>query len=289
MVRHVSRWKPCKIRVFVMQLSKFLPAPIRRWVRKRLTIYVYTYGFRPSPKIEEQTLTFSFGERRFGVKANYRTALYDMIAEVADYDCYQLKKLSFRPDKQNYFVDIGANVGVTAIVLSQFPNAHVSCYEPDPENCVLLRENVNLNSLTNVKVFEAAVGSENGKLTFQTHGESTGGHLLTDDSGSNGTEAGAEMVTVDTVTLERAIAQTGSLEIDLLKCDCEGGEYALIDQITPELAARIRNLTIEIHDLDQRRNVKTISDKLANLGYEISIIPDMWERGALHLLLAQRR
>src|ERR1700733_13516909 len=272
-----------------MQLSKFLPPPIRQFVRDRLTVYVYTYGFRPSSKIEEQTLSFWFGGRRFGVKANYRTALYDLIAEVVDYDCYQLRKLSFHPNKQNYFVDIGANVGVTAIVLSQFPNAQVSCYEPDPENCVLLQENVSLNGLSNVKVFEAAVGSTNGKLTFQPHAESTGGRLLSSDSDTNGAENGARMLTVDAVTLERAIMQSGGVEVDLLKCDCEGGEYALINQLTPELAARIRNLSIEIHDLDAKRNVKAISEKLAGLGYEISIIPDMWERGALHLLLASRR
>jgi hypothetical protein len=47
-------------------------------------------------------------------------------------------------------------------------------------------------------------------------------------------------------------------------------------------------LTIEVHDLDQRRNVEWISQKLSGLGYQVSCIPDLWERSALHLLLARR-
>jgi len=43
-----------------------------------------------------------------------------MIAEVVDYDCYQLKKLEWESGRDRYIVDIGANVGVTALVRSRF-------------------------------------------------------------------------------------------------------------------------------------------------------------------------
>ena len=71
-------------------------------------------------------------------------------------------------------------------------------------------------------------------------------------------------------------------------CDCEGGEYDLLEQLTPSLAARIRNLTIEVHDLDSQYNVEWVRCKLAGLGYEVSSIPDLWEHGALHLVLARQ-
>jgi FkbM family methyltransferase len=250
-----------------------------------MTVYVYTYGFRPSSSIQEQLLTFSFGGHRFAVKADRRTALYDMILEVVDYDCYQLQKLDWARDRDHHIVDIGANVGVTALVLAQIPGARVTCYEPDPGNCALLRENVESNGLKNVTVREAAVGPSNGKLPFQLHAESTGGSLA-----PNGSSSGAKTTSVDGVTLDRAAAECadGNGEIALLKCDCEGGEYDLLEQLTPSLASRIRNLTIEVHDLDQRRNVGWISGKLSGLGYEVSCIPDLWERGALHLVLARR-
>jgi FkbM family methyltransferase len=266
-----------------MKLSRLLPPPIRQFVRDRMTVYVYTYGFRPSPSIVEQILTFSLGGREFTAKANYRTALYDMIAEVVDYDCYQLKKLEWQPHRDHFIVDIGANVGVTALVLAQIPGARVTCYEPDPENCALLRDNIERNGLRNVSVRQAAVAGSDGKLQFQPHTESTGGFLAADGAGS-----GAQTLTVDAVTLERVLEESATGEIDLLKCDCEGGEYEILEGFTPELAARIRNLTIEVHDLDRNRNIEWISQKLSGLGYQVSCIPDLWERSALHLLLARR-
>ena len=95
-----------------MKLSKLLPPPIRQFVRDRMTVYVYTYGFRPSRSIAEQILTFSSGGRALTARADYRTTLYDMIAEVVDYDCYQLKKLEWEPHRDHFILDIGTNVGV---------------------------------------------------------------------------------------------------------------------------------------------------------------------------------
>jgi FkbM family methyltransferase len=267
-----------------MKLSSLLPPPVRKFVRERMTVFVYTYGFRPARSIGEQLITFSFGGREFAVKADHRTALYDMILEVVDYDCYQLKKLAWKPVLEHNIVDVGANVGVTAVVLAQIPGARVTCYEPDPGNCALLRDNVTRNGLNNVTVREAAVGSSDGKVQFQTHAESTGGSLA-----RNGSKSDANTMTVDAVTLDRLVQESAGDDgtIALLKCDCEGGEYDLLGQLTPPLAARIRNLTIEVHDLDRQRNVEWVRGTLEGLGYEVSVIPDLWERGALHLVLAR--
>ena len=93
-----------------MKLSKLVPPPFREFLRQRLTVYVYTYGFRPSKSIAEQTFTFVHSGHSFSVKADHRTALYDMIAEVVDYDCYQLNKLDWESGRDRYIVDIGAEI-----------------------------------------------------------------------------------------------------------------------------------------------------------------------------------
>ncbi len=266
-----------------MKLSKLVPPPFREFLRQRLTIYVYTYGFRPSKCIAEQIFTFLHSGRSFTVKADHRTALYDMITEVVDYDCYQLEKLEWEPGQDRHIVDIGANVGVTALVLSQIPGARVVCYEPDKGNCGFLRSNIKRNQVSNVSVVQAAVADFDGALEFQMDTESTGGRLL-----GAGTASSKPTVKVDSVSLTGVLEQFGDHEVDLIKCDCEGGEYSIIEQITSSVAARIRNLSVEVHDLDSSRNLQTISAKLTSLGYKLSCIPDMWERSALHLLLARR-
>jgi FkbM family methyltransferase len=105
-----------------------------------------------------------------------------MIAEVVDYDAYQLNLISWNANAERHIIDIGANVGVTALVLSQIPGVKVTCYEPDPENCKLLQQNLDLNRLTNVKVFQAAVTNVNGTTEFQTDEESTGGRVASERS-----------------------------------------------------------------------------------------------------------
>jgi len=248
-----------------------------------MTIYVYTYGFRPSAVIEEQALTFKVAGQTFTVRADYRTALYDMITEVVDYDAYQLKQIPWGANGPRHIIDIGANIGVTALTLSQIPGASVTCYEPDPDNCKLLQRNIEFNRLTNVRVFQAAVANNNGTIDFHTDLESTGGRIADERSPSKRSK-----IRVPANTLGTAIQQCESPMVDLLKCDCEGGEYGIIDQLTPELAARIRNISMEVHDLNERLNVQRISDQLSRLGYRLTCKPDMWERSALHLLLAIR-
>jgi FkbM family methyltransferase len=266
-----------------MKLTKWLPKALEKFVRERMTIYVYNYGFRPSAVVREQIFKFKIASGEMTVKADYRTALYDMIAEVIDYDAYQLQQLQFDSNSEHHILDIGANVGVSAIVFSQIPRATITCYEPDPGNCAFLRQNLKLNGITNVKVFQAAVATVNGTTEFQIDEESTGGHVV-----RGSVKGKSQKIKVSVTTLERAIDDCGSDVIDLLKCDCEGGEYDIVEQITPKLAKRIRNITVEVHDLDQSHNLQSISSHLSRLGYQLSHKPDMWERSALHLLLATR-
>lgn len=52
------------------------------------------------------------------------------------------------------------------------------------------------------------------------------------------------------VTMENLLDESGIGTVDFLKCDIEGGEYALFDG-GPAWLARVRNLALEIHDGDK--------------------------------------
>jgi FkbM family methyltransferase len=62
-------------------------------------------------------------------------------------------------------VDAGANVGAASVWFSlQFPEARIFAIEPNRENAELCR--LNTRSLPNVKVIEAAIGSEPGTVSL---------------------------------------------------------------------------------------------------------------------------
>lgn len=69
--------------------------------------------------------------------------------------------------REGIFVDVGANVGATAIPVAVCNRKqHIVCFEPHPANCKRLRENRNMNKLEHVRIEEKAVSDVSGKIAF---------------------------------------------------------------------------------------------------------------------------
>jgi len=70
------------------------------------------------------------------------------------------------PDK-GAILDIGANIGIMTVTLARrFPHAGVYSFEPMPQNLKALKRIIRYFKLKNVKLFEMALGEENGELTM---------------------------------------------------------------------------------------------------------------------------
>ena len=61
-------------------------------------------------------------------------------------------------------------------------------------------------------------------------------------------------------------------QIDLLKIDCEGNELNVIDGINDEHWPIIKQIVIEVNDINGRFNY--IHEKLTNSGYKIKVTKD---------------
>ncbi len=66
------------------------------------------------------------------------------------------------------YIDIGANVGVTVIPAAKSigASARVIAFEPHPSICSYLKENIELNNLTNVEIHNCALGNQRGEINF---------------------------------------------------------------------------------------------------------------------------
>jgi 31-O-methyltransferase len=79
--------------------------------------------------------------------------------------------------------------------------------------------------------------------------------------------------------LSNVVAEQHIETIDLLKIDVEGSEQEVLRGIAPADWPKIRQLAIEVHDLDGRP--QQIAELLRGLGYQVTLTATHWEIGAV--------
>jgi FkbM family methyltransferase len=269
-----------------LKTKKALKENVKEFVR-RIFRFQPGYEFAPARSIQKQSAEFLFRGRSLTVEADHTTPLYDTIAEIVDFDCYQLSEVKFAGAREAVVLDIGAHIGIAAVVLGQLHPGPIVCFEPFPRNYELLQANLKRNGLTQAEVVRAAVTETDGEVEFEVNpGISVIGHVTSTLRGDP--LAFSQKLQVASVSLREALAPFPNSTVELIKMDCEGGEYAIVEQINSSLARRIRHMTLEVHDIDPQRNVSTLSERLKSLGYQLRYKKEMHKRMGLHHLLASR-
>ncbi|MDJ0460312.1 non-ribosomal peptide synthetase [Streptomyces sp. H27-C3] len=196
--------------------------------------------------------------------------------------------------------DVGANIGMfTLFAGSRCPDATIHAFEPIPPVFDSLRRNVELHGL-NAKVYDCGLAAEAKEETFtfyrhntvisssvttaeQAH-EMVRSYLrnqeeLTED-GTAGAVAGdalvdelvdarldSEQFTCRLRTLSEIISEESIDRIDLLKIDVENAEYEVLKGIHWRDWPKIRQLVVELHDVDGQ--LEKITTLLRALGYDV--------------------
>jgi len=161
-------------------------------------------------------------------------------------------------------VDIGANVGIFAVYAAQSnPRAKIYCYEPERLNFDSLRLNIDINGLDDrVAAFPCAVASDTrGRELAITESLSNSFHMV---------PSGSRTQTVACTTLGQILDQHDLKQVDLLKLNCEGSEYEILEECPDADLARVSNIRLEYHNLDgANRNGEALSTLLVARGYTI--------------------
>jgi FkbM family methyltransferase len=118
------------------------------------------------------------------------------------------------------FFDIGANIGSYTLIAAEQANAIVVSFEPHPISFRLLQFNVNLNSRTNVRLYNIALSNEQ-LLAFLTDVPELSVNRLTGIS--NGTELVVQCDTLDHFCEDQQIIPK------LVKIDVEGHEVSVLE------------------------------------------------------------
>jgi len=135
-----------------------------------------------------------------------------LIVEIINHDEYKLNSINFQ--NVNTILDVGASMGIFSILAhKKFPKAKITCIDPNPHTIGLLKKNVK----SFATVIEGALSYE--KDIYMVFGE-------TDFEAGVSTNPRSKDYKVQPYTLKELIPNG----CDLLKLDCEGGEYDLFEK-----------------------------------------------------------
>lgn len=177
------------------------------------------------------------------------------------------------------FVDAGANIGYFSVLAAAAvgPAGAVYAFEPDPDNCRLLRDNVLLNGVQQVvHVVEAALADRDGDAPLYLSEDNLGDHQLFTD--------GAPRPAVRVALVDGGSYLAGRIgRLDLLKVDTQGAEFLVLSGLMPllrQLPAPPRIL-IELTPYSLRAagaSGRGLVELLASLGQPLHIVDHIEHR-----------
>lgn len=163
-------------------------------------------------------------------------------------------------------IDIGANIGAfSTYAATQSSDVKVYAYEPFPQNVDWLRFNLKNSDLNNVAVFQQAVARSPGMRSLQVNRFSWICHSLIATE-----KLQEEDLKVQCITLDEIITENKIEKCDLLKLDCEGSEYEILEGSSLETLSKIKKIVCEYHTLNsQQKTGKYLVNFLQSRFFEV--------------------
>ncbi len=209
-----------------------------------------------------------------------RGAARFLIAELFRKNRYAHPGFELRPT--DTVVDVGANMGLfTLWAAPQVPQGCVLAIEPTSVmDC--LKMNVRLNSLVNVRPLKTAVGGSQPSLDFV---EYPGFNIVTHQAGIRPALTTRLLirllyrryrqepvrVTVPCEPLAKILDEAHLDVVNLLKMDCEGGEYEIVRSLPQDYWERIERVALEFHELRRDQRHGELVQCLKKAGFAVEV------------------
>ncbi|OGO41055.1 MAG: hypothetical protein A2W36_02855 [Chloroflexi bacterium RBG_16_58_14] len=182
-------------------------------------------------------------------------------------------------------LDIGGGIGEFTLFAAQdHPGNTVFAFEPFPESLNLLKANLELNRIANVKAYEDAIWSKKGYLKIDTASGEPSQFTSREPDASLPEN---DPAIVPAISLADAFARLHLDRCDLLKLDCEGAEYPILLNTPGGLLEKIDRIILEYHDNVAGHTHQDLEKFLSEVGYKVQITPNL-VHADLGYLFAQR-
>jgi len=212
---------------------------------------------------------------RTGIKIKIRINSTDLMAFTHVWIIKEYSKPGFEINDKDIVIDVGAHIGLFSLFASQFcKKGKIFSFEPIKENFELLKKNIEINEITNITFFNEAISDKTSKMTLYQNEDEAGHSKFVKTSKS---------MEVNSKSFKEFLDERKIDSYDLLKLDCEGSEYEIIESLPPNYFEKLKKIIIEYHLADTEPDlIKNLKLKLVNLSYKISIKPLFDDIGFLY-------
>lgn len=186
----------------------------------------------------------------------------------------EYKNKIFSIGENDIIIDVGAHIGLFSLYASQFcTRGKIYAFEPIRSNYDLLVFNIDLNQAKNVKTFQKAVSDKSGILRLFLSPDAAAHSIFLKSSSYQDVEC----------TSLEDIMDSNEIEIcNLLKLDCEGSEYSILDSLPNSYFDRIQKIVMEYHLVNQRPDlIENLMKKLSSLNYQLLLDKKYADSGIL--------
>ncbi len=214
-------------------------------------------GFYHSVKIIEKSkiIKFKFGNKLLRFHYDSKKQLSNTLWMIREQ--FIEEQYNWLDVKDRVIIDIGANIGDSAIYFALKGAKHVYAFEPYPYSYELATYNIGLNRLEDkITILNEGCGREKGKIKIDTSYKNVGSTDL--KNFKNGTN-------IDITTLGELVKRFNINDGAVLKIDCEGCEYGVLLGARNSDLRRFIQIQIEYH-----YGYLNLKRKLEDIGFKVS-------------------
>jgi len=188
--------------------------------------------------------------------------------------CYQYIKFQYvkyyHLKEGDIVVDAGAQIGTFTVKAAQTvgDKGKVIALEPEVQNLMLLRKNIEANGLRNVVIIPKGVWSLKSKLNLNVSSNQTGHSLYRGKCYGTDSTSTTEEIEVDNI--DNILKQLGIKRVNFIKMDIEGAEIEALKGMTETIKNNNVKLAIEaVHIINGEETYKVIIPQLIAKGFVI--------------------
>jgi len=179
--------------------------------------------------------------------------------------------------KEEIVVDIGANTGYYTLRLSSQvgKKGKIVAIEADPKSCNILKQNCELNNISNVEIKNLAISDSYKQVTLHQNKTHSG---ISSISAKDYDKSTTNDLLIQATTLDNLLKNRFQ-KIDWIKIDVEGAELAVLKGSNNTLK-NTKNVLIEIHEHILKQNNEDYNDILKILkdhGFKLRLFNEFWD------------